>query len=456
MSNMKPVKKIGMVTLGCPKNQVDSEVMLGLFDSSGYAFTQDPREADVIVINTCGFIDEAKTESIDTILEMAAYKETGNCQALVVAGCLGQRYQDDLLKEIPEIDAIVGTSEFPKIVEVCNELMANPAHERLWIQPPEFLYDHATPRLRITPKHYAYLKIAEGCDHLCSFCVIPRMRGRFKSRSIDDIMDEAKAMADDGVKEIILIAQDTTYFGHDKGERDLAALLRKLGRLDGIEWIRLLYSYPMQFSDEIIDAVASEEKICKYIDLPVQHVNDDILRRMKRRCTGDDIRRVIDGLRRRIPDITLRTSLIVGFPGETDAQFDELLKFVEVVEFDRLGVFSFSPEEGTPAAAMPGQVPHKLAEKRKATIMRIQKKISLRKHKKLKGTVQKVMVDGVSKETDLLLEGRTQAQAPDIDGVVYITEGVAAPGEIISVRIEGVHNYDLVGRPLRQQEEKIT
>lgn len=438
-------KKIGMVTLGCPKNQVDSEVMLGLFDHSGYALTPHPQEADVIVINTCGFIDEAKTESIDTILEMASYKEKGSCRALIVAGCLGQRYQEELLKEIPEIDAIVGTSEFPKIVEISNELTANPAHGRLWVQPPEFLYDHTTPRLRITPKHYAYLKIAEGCDHLCSFCVIPKMRGRFKSRSVDDIMDEARAMADEGVKEIILIAQDTTYFGHDKGERELARLLHQLGSLGGVEWIRLLYSYPMQFSEEIIDAIASEEKICKYIDLPVQHVSDAILRRMKRRCTGDDIRGIIEKLRERVPDITLRTSLIVGFPGETDDQFSELLQFVETAEFDRLGVFTFSPEEGTPAAAMPDQVPLKIMEKRKTAIMKAQKKISRRKLMKLKGTVQKVMVDGLSRESDLLLEGRTQGQAPDIDGVVYITEGTAQPGDIVSVRIEKVHDYDLVG-----------
>jgi len=438
-------KKIGMVTLGCPKNQVDSEVMLGLYDNSGYTLTQDPGEADVIVINTCGFIDEAKTESIDTILEMAAYKEKGNCRALIVAGCLGQRYQEDLLKEIPEIDAIVGTSEFPKIVEISNELTANPSHERLWVQPPEFLYDHTTPRLRITPKHYAYLKIAEGCDHLCSFCVIPKMRGRFKSRSIDDILDEARAMADDGVKEIILIAQDTTYFGHDKGERELARLLHKLGRLGGVEWIRLLYSYPMQFSEAIMDAIASEEKICKYVDLPVQHVSDDILKRMKRRCTGDDIRRTINGLRQRIPGITLRTSLIVGFPGETDRQFDELLQFVEATEFDRLGVFTFSAEEGTPSASMPDQVSQKVMEKRKSAIMKAQKKISRKKLSKLKGTVQRVMVDGLSRETELLLEGRTQGQAPDIDGVVYITEGSAQPGDIVTVKVEKVHDYDLVG-----------
>lgn len=438
-------KKIGMVTLGCPKNQVDSEVMLGLFDHSGYTLTPHPQEADVIVINTCGFIDEAKTESIDTILEMASYKEKGNCRALIVAGCLGQRYQEELLNEIPEIDAIVGTSEFPKIVEISNELTANPAHERLWIQPPEYLYDHTTPRLRITPKHYAYLKIAEGCDHLCSFCVIPKMRGRFKSRSVDDIMDEAKAMADEGVKEIILIAQDTTYFGHDKGERDLARLLHQMGRLSGVEWIRLLYSYPMQFSEEIMDAIASEEKICKYVDLPVQHVSDDILRRMKRRCTGDDIRRIIHGLRERIPGITLRTSLIVGFPGETDAQFNELLQFVETAEFDRLGVFTFSGEEGTPAASMPDQIPQKVMERRKTVIMKAQKKISRRKLMTLKGTVQKVMVDGLSRETDLLLEARTQSQAPDIDGVVYITEGTAQPGDIVTVKIEKVHDYDLVG-----------
>ena len=435
-----------MISLGCPKNQVDAEQMLGVLSGSGFEVTPDQAEADVIVVNTCGFIESAKDESIEAILDAAKMKKTGKCRALIVAGCLAQRYSDELRKELPEADAIIGTAEISRIGEICERALGggSPVTQ---VSAPKLVF--GLPRVSTTPRHYRYLKIAEGCSNRCSYCAIPIIRGNFSSRPSSSILDEARRLADDGAKELVLLAQDST--GYRDGSTDLPGLMRKLTRIRGVSWVRLMYAYPGRISDELMAVMAEEKKICKYLDIPVQHFDDTVLAAMNRKGTSKDIRRTIEKLRKRVPGIALRTSLITGFPGETGAAFKRLLSFVREAEFEHLGVFTYSPEEGTPAALLQKQVPLETAQERLDLIMKAQAKISLKKNKALVGSTRTVLVDGME---DNILFGRTQAQAPEIDGVVYLSETEALPGEFVDVTITDATEYDLVGRA--QEKEKRT
>ena len=433
----KQTFKIGMVSLGCPKNQVDAEQMLGILSASGCEITAEQSEADVIVVNTCGFIESAKDESIGAILDAAKMKKQGKCRAVIVAGCLAQRYKDELAKELPEADAIIGTAEVPRIGDICRKVLGG--EHLVQVAGPAMVY--GLPRLSTTPRHYRYLKIAEGCSNRCSYCAIPLIRGNFTSRPAASIIDEARRLADDGAKELILLAQDSTGYRDDR--TDLPALLRKLARVPGIAWVRLMYVYPGRISDALIAVLAEEEKLCKYLDMPVQHIDDKVLTAMNRRGTSADIRRTIATLRKRVPGIALRTSIITGFPGETGAAFQRLLSFVKDTEFDHLGVFTYSPEEGTPAAGLENQVAPEIAQERLDRIMKAQAKISLRKNRSLIGTRQTVLVDGL--EDDAIF-GRMASQAPEIDGAVYLSETDAAPGELTEVLITDASEYDLVGK----------
>jgi ribosomal protein S12 methylthiotransferase len=379
--------KIGMVSLGCPKNLVDSEVMLGLAQESGHELTRDAADADVIVVNTCAFIDKAKQESIDTILEMAELKKTGKCRRLVVTGCMAERYRDELKAQIPEIDAVLGTGEVPDIVAAIaptlipllrqnGEAIRTVARRPQTADLPTYIYDAETPRLLATPRHYAYIKIAEGCDYKCAFCIIPTLRGNYRSRPADSIVREARMLAARGVKELLLISQDTSFYGVDRGERGaLARLLRELNAIDGLEWIRMLYLYPTTIGDDVLDAIAECEKVCNYIDLPLQHASDRVLKRMKRPGTRASYERLLDRIRHRIPGVTLRTTFIVGFPGETDDDFAQLQDFVKTLGFDHVGVFTYSHEEGTSAHDLEDDVPAKVKTQRQSRLMSLQKQI---------------------------------------------------------------------------------
>jgi ribosomal protein S12 methylthiotransferase len=433
-----------MVSLGCPKNQVDAEQMLGVLAGSGFEITADQNSADVIVVNTCGFIESAKEESIEAILEAAKMKKEGRCRALIIAGCLAQRYKDELLKELPEADAVIGTTEIARITEICGQALSGSGRV-LQVSGPAMVY--GLPRVSTTPQHYRYLKIAEGCSNRCSYCAIPIIRGNFQSRPGKSILDEARRLADEGAKELILLAQDSTAYRD--GEIDLPALLKSLARVHGIEWIRLMYAYPGRISDSLMTVLAEEEKLCKYLDIPIQHIDDKILKAMNRRASSDDVKKTIDKLRKRVPGIALRTSLIVGFPGETEAAFKRLLSFVKEAEFEHLGVFTYSPEEGTPAYDLTARVPQDVAEERLDRIMKAQAKISLKKNRALVGTTRTVLVDGME---DNVLFGRLSTQAPEIDGVVYLSETEAVPGEFVDVAITDGMEYDLVGRGLEEQE----
>lgn len=429
--------KIGMVSLGCPKNQVDAEQILGVLSGKGFTITHRQDEADVIVVNTCGFIESAKEESIDAILEAAKMKKRGRCRALIVAGCLAQRYKDELAKELPEADAIIGTAEIPKVAEICGRVLGD--HEHIvTASPPALVF--GLPRVSTTPRHYRYLKIAEGCSNRCSYCAIPLIRGNFASRPLDSILDEAKRLADEGTKELVLLAQDSTQYRDDKV--DLPKLLKKLTKVGGIKWVRLMYVYPGKVTDELMGVLAEEEKLCRYLDMPVQHIDDRVLAAMNRRGTADDIKRTIERLRKKVPGISLRTSLITGFPGETEAAFKRLLAFVKETEFEHLGVITWSPEEGTPAVDLPDRVPRSVAEQRLDSIMTSQRAISLRKNKALVGRRATVLVDAVE---DMALIGRMQTQAPEIDGVVYLSETEAEPGQFVKVTITDAREYDLMG-----------
>jgi ribosomal protein S12 methylthiotransferase len=430
-----------MVSLGCPKNQVDAEQMLGVLAGSGFELTADQEVADVIVVNTCGFIESAKEESIEAILEAAKMKKQGKCRAVVVAGCLAQRYKEELGKELPEADAIIGTAEVPRIGEICRTALGG-GGPLVSVPAPAMVY--GLPRLSTTPRHYRYLKIAEGCSNRCSYCAIPIIRGNFFSRPAASIIDEAQRLADDGAQELILLAQDSTGYRDDR--TDLPALLRKLTKVRGIAWIRLMYAYPGRISEALMTVLAEEEKLCKYLDIPVQHIDAKVLAAMNRKGTPEDIKRTISALRKRIPGIALRTSLIVGFPGETAAAFKRLLDFVKDAEFDHLGVFTYSPEEGTPAAQLEGQVDPEVAQERLDRIMKAQAKISLRKNRALIGKRAVVLVDGLEDE---LLFGRLGSQAPEIDGAVYLSETAAEPGEFVEVTITDASEYDLVGAASR-------
>lgn len=451
--------KITLINLGCPKNQVDSEIMLGLLRDAGFELTPNEEDAEILIVNTCGFIDAAKEESVNTLIQLGGLKNTGKCRLLIASGCLSQRYKDELLKEMPEIDAVVGTGSFTDVVDICKKFASEntPRHRQVYISDPsKFNYESPLPRIRISPFHTAFVKIAEGCDHACTFCIIPELRGKQRSRSIESIAGEVERLSSEGVVEVNLVAQDSTAYGRDLREPDaLARLLKRLVMVKDIKWIRLLYTYPGSFTKELIEVMAGEEKVCKYIDMPVQHINDDILKRMHRGHTREGIYRTIETLREKIPDVVLRTSLIVGFPGETEEQFHELVEFVKDVEFERLGVFTYSNEEGTEAYAYDGQIKEKDMKKRRDVIMKVQQKISLRKNQRLVGSKQTVLIDGPSQEAPYLIEGRTYAHAPEIDGVVYITDtarqsdvadaGVPLAGEMVSVEITGAHPYDLEG-----------
>jgi len=434
---------VHMISLGCPKNLVDSEVMLGLLSRDHYTITPDETQAEVIIVNTCSFIREATEESIDTILKVSRYKREGLCRRLIVCGCLPQRYGPQLLDELPEVDLFIGTGKFHLI-----DSLIESAPRKLYVDNnPSFLYDHQTPRLISTPNHTAYVKIAEGCSRACSFCTVPKLRGRYRSRDPASVIEEVTQLPRAGIKEVVVVSQDTTSYGRDlrKGV-SLEALLRNMAKIEGIEWIRLLYFYPdpRKLTDGLMEVIAGEEKICKYVDLPIQHIDDGILKAMKRGVTGAQLRELIETLRRRIAGLTLRTSLIVGFPGETEAHFRRLMEFMEEVQFDRMGVFRYSAEEGTPAASLGNHVSEEVKEARYREIMQLQADISLRKNLGLIGTVQRVLVEGYCPETRYLLRGRMASQAPDIDGEVYITRGTAN-SRMVNLRVTHVSEYDVIG-----------
>jgi ribosomal protein S12 methylthiotransferase len=439
-----------MMTLGCPKNRVDSEVMLGTLVQRGYQLVQDPAAAQVIVVNTCAFIGPAKKESVDSILEMAEHKRTGQCSTLVVTGCLSQRYGDELSKEMPEVDHFLGTSAYAKI----GDLLAAEASPRQVIPDPDYIHDAHTPKVNSSPSYTAYLKISEGCDNACAFCIIPKLRGAQRSRSIADIVAEAAALVDTGVRELNLVAQDLTAYGHDlPGKPKLQELLRALSTLD-VRWIRLHYAYPRVFPDELIDLIASEPKIAKYVDMPVQHASDKLLRSMKRGRDSKFLIELLAKLRARVPGLTLRTSLIVGLPGETEEDFEMLKEFVRTQRFERLGVFQYSDEEGTAAFDLPDKLPAKLIERRWRELMAIQKRIHREQSQKMVGQRLEVLVEGPSEESEHLLVGRHQGQAPEIDGQVYINDGMAYPGELVTVEITEAHDYDLVGRVVERGDAR--
>jgi len=430
-----------MVSLGCPKNLVDGEVMLGRLRASGHQLVPDAAEADVIIVNTCAFIDRAKQESIDAILEMARLKETGKAERLVVSGCLAQRYDADLRREIPEIDATLGTGQVEDILSAV-EGTATVAEVG---SGPTWVYDHTAPRLLTTPPHLAYVKISEGCDYTCSFCIIPKLRGRHRSRALDDIEAEVESLAERGVKEIVLVAQDTTRYALDLGIRDgLALLLRRLGRIEGLRWIRVMYAYPATVTDAILEAMASEDKVVKYVDMPLQHGSDRILRRMKRPTGRGNLLGMVERVRRLVPGVAFRTSFIVGFPGETEEDFEELLALVRAAEFDNVGVFTFSDEEGTASFDLPDRVPARTKERRRRRLMATQKRISHARNRRRVGDEVEVLVEGAHPESDLLLSGRLASQAPEIDGIVIVSDGSAAPGSFVRARVTEAHPYDLV------------
>jgi ribosomal protein S12 methylthiotransferase len=443
---------IGFVNLGCTKNQVDSEVMLGSLAADGFELTGNPHKAEVVIINTCGFIEEAKQESINTILEHAKLKQSGACRVLIAAGCLAQRYQGDLLKELPELDAVVGTGEFGKIAGICRELLNPPTRQqRLWISQPPYLYDEMAPRLRLGAAHSAYVKIAEGCNRNCAFCAIPLMRGKQRSRPVDSIVAEVRQLAEEGVKEVNLISQDTVNYGVDLGLRHgLTSLLRELVKVDGLLWIRPFYLYPQQVTDELLDLYAGEERIAKYIDMPLQHINSLMLKRMHRLGDRRTIETLVERMRSRIPGVTFRTAFIVGFPGETDEAFEELRRYVEHTEFDRVAVFLYSDEEGTPAAALGEKIDRSVMEERRNELLALQEAIAAAKNVERIGSTIEVLVDGPAEEDGHWLEGRHEGLAPEIDGVVYINRSkpsrkVAGPGDCLNVVVTDAATYDLIG-----------
>ena len=467
--------KIGLVSLGCPKNLVDGEVMLGYAQQAGHEITPDARDADVIVVNTCAFIDNAKQESIDAILEMAQHKRDGKASRLVVTGCLAERYRDELSTEIPEIDAVLGTGEVAEIVAaieaggVRREARAEPltfhrhrsaagashlAPHASHIAPrslPTYLYDAESPRVITTPAHFAYVKIAEGCDYTCAFCIIPTLRGAYRSRTRASIVAEARSLAARGVKELLLISQDTTFYGIDRQERGaLAALLRELNTIGGLEWIRMLYLYPTTITDDVLGAMAECEKVCKYVDLPLQHASADVLKRMRRPGNRRTYDTLLARIRNRVPGVTLRTTFIVGFPGETEAELAELEGFIEDTGFDHVGVFTYSHEEGTRAHAVADDVPAAAKRKRRDRIMKRQQAIVAARQQARIGTEVAVLIDGPSAEHELVLQGRLEGQAPDIDPVVYLTDcdpSAYGRGNLIRARIVGAQGYDLLATP---------
>jgi ribosomal protein S12 methylthiotransferase len=474
----KPSLKVGFVSLGCPKNLVDSEVMIGMLSQAGADLVPRAEDADVIVVNTCSFIESAQQESVNTILEMARHKG-GNAKKLIVAGCLVERYREEIRKNIPEVDAVVGTGELERILDAAGIAPAQPSDSpfRILTSRPEgdaraangrfsretwdgaisdlpnYLYDEATPRVLATPRSTAYIKIAEGCDHPCGFCIIPQLRGKFRSRRFESVIAEAERLARSGVREITLIGQDTTCYGEDFGLKDgLALLLEKLAAIEDLRWVRFLYAYPNKITTRLLETIAVHAKICSYVDVPLQHASAGTLKRMKRGGSADIFLRTIEKMRRTIPGVTLRTSFIVGFPGETEKEFEELCDFVKAAEFDWMGTFAYSDQEGATAFVLDEKIPPREIERRRKHLMKIQQGISRRKKKLLKGRQFDVLLEGASEETDMLLEGRSAMHAPEIDGKLYISDvpdGLdPLPGEFYRCEITETHDYDLVARIL--------
>jgi len=449
------MKKVGFVSLGCPKNLVDSEVMMGQLKTSGYEITSNEQDADILVVNTCGFIESAKRESIEAILNATHIKSEGKAQRVIVAGCLVERYRDDLIKELPEVDAFIGTNQVNDILKVADEkfnaqdLSLSPIGNK----SATYIYDETTPRFRATESYTAFIKIAEGCDRPCAFCSIPSMRGSFRSRHIGSILREAEDLAKQGVKEIVLIAQDSSRYGEDLGEVDaLAKLIRALGEVDNLEWIRVMYAYPTHISDEFLQAIAETSKVVKYLDMPLQHGSRNVLKLMKRGGNRQSLEKLIRRVREKIPGVTIRTTFITGFPGETEDDFEELMIFVRNCEFDNVGVFTYSDEEGTPAYLLPNKVEAKVAKKRRDRLMKEQAKISKRKNMEKIGKTFRVLFEGNSQESDLLWQGRLEGQAQEIDGYILINDAPEnlepVPGQLYNVEITEAFNYDLIGRIL--------
>src|SRR6202050_4458603 len=450
------MKKVGFVSLGCPKNLVDSEVMMGILARAGYELTPRAGEADVLVVNTCSFIEPAQKESVDSILEMAEYKKFGRAQKLIVAGCMVERFRNDIREQIPEVDAVIGTGEIEKILQACEgQLRPDDSETLAGVELPTYLYQAQTPRIPRTPPHTAYIKINEGCDHPCTFCVIPQLRGKFRSRRFASVIREAENLAAAGVREISLIGQDTTFYGEDLGLRDgLAALLERLAQIEDLYWVRFLYCYPNRITPRLLDTIAAYPRLAKYLDVPLQHASRSVLARMKRGSNGDAFLKMLEKARKAIPGVSIRTSFIVGFPGETENDFRELCDFVRAAEFDWMGVFAYSDEDTSKSFALDNKVDAKTITRRRDTLMSIQKKISARNLKKRIGQRLQVMLEGPSKDTDLVWEARLQGMAPDIDGKVYVTEfegvndaaDLPAPGTLATIEITEAKDYDLIGR----------
>lgn len=443
--------KIGVVSLGCPKNLVDSETMLGLIHEENYEITNDPSESEIIIVNTCGFIESAKEESINTILQMAEYKKSGSCKYIIVTGCLSQRYAEELFNELPEADAIAGVEVYDEIGSIIKRVMNGERFIMLERSKPDVIYtskETFLPRILTTPSYTAYLKIAEGCDNCCSYCAIPKIRGPYRSKPMEQVLKEAKALADNGVKELIVVAQDTTRYGEDLpgGKLLLADLLKELNKIENLKWIRVMYCYPNNFTDELIETFASLDKVCKYVDLPLQHASNRLLASMNRYDTREEVETLLAKLRKRIPGIVIRTTFIVGFPGETDADFEELKEFVEQQRFENAGVFAYSQEEGTVAGAMPNQIPDEIKQERYHELMALQAQISEEIHKDTEGQTLEVLVEGIEEDGSGLHYGRSYREAPDIDGLVFIENpGDIKPGCFVKVNILQGFTYESVG-----------
>lgn len=435
--------KVGIISLGCAKNLVDTEVMLGIMKSHGVTITANPADADILIVNTCAFIASAKEESITTILNFAEYKTSGRCKSLIAAGCLGQRYRQELLNEMPEIDAIIGTGAWNRIMEAVEETLSG--RRVILIGDKETIYDAKTPRLRTTPNYTAYVKIAEGCDHRCAFCAIPLIRGRQISRTIEDIRAEVERLGRDGVKEINLIAQDTTNYGRDiYGEPRLAGLLRELVKVESIHWIRVLYAYPQNFTDELIDVIASEPKVCNYVDIPMQHADDRVLKRMHRPDTRKSLEALIHKLREKIPNVAIRSTFIVGYPGETDEEFETLKNFLQEQRLDKVGVFVYSPEEDTPAYEMANQISEEVAQERYHELMSLQSLISQEVNESLEEREFEVLIEGRDEDVPEVVEGRSYREAPEVDGQIYIeNDNRSNAGDIVKVKVLAGFAYDL-------------
>jgi len=442
---MMATKTVGMLSLGCAKNLVDSEVMLGELQQEGYTFTNDAQSADVVIVNTCGFIDKAKEESIDAILEMGELKKEGRLKKLIVSGCLSQRYHQEMRADMPEVDLFLGTNHVGNVREFVEGLRQEQDAEGAW--NPEFLYHSDSPRVLTTLSHSAFVKISEGCDHVCSFCIIPKLRGKHRSRSIQDIVREVEQLAARGVREVNLVAQDSTYYGRDIGLKDgLAQLLEALGQVAGIAWVRVHYMYPYQVTDRLLSVMKEQPKICSYLDMPLQHSSQKMLAAMKRGSGRAQLEKFLNRIREGVPGATLRSSFIVGFPGEEDEDFEDLCDFIQTVQFDYIGVFTYSHEEGTSAFPLEDRLPQEVKEARKAHLLSLHRDISRSKLEGHLGRTFDVMVEGVHPETELLLRGRHQGQAAEVDGEVFITEGTYQPGDIIPVTIEETFDYDMAGR----------